>query len=251
MTGKKSLMNIEDGYVSVRQLRTQRDSSRKLLGLGLLGKQRTFREKLITFFLLACCIFTILITLGIIIVLFSEAINFFARPEVNLWKFLTGTTWRPLAVNPTPDDFGIRPLLRGTIMIAVISAVIALPVGLGSAVYLSEYASEKTRKALKPILEVLAGIPTVVFGYFAISFITPLLRQLLQDGLGIEVSFFNALSASVVVGIMIIPMVASISEDAMRAVPRSLREGAYALGATKFEVATRVVIPAALSGIIA
>jgi len=135
-------------------------------------------------------------------------------------------------------------------MIAVIAGAIAMPLGLGSAIYLSEYASDKVRNILKPSLELLAGIPTVVYGYFALSFITPFLKNLLEKNFGIEVSFFNAFSAAVVVGIMIIPMVASISEDAMRAVPRSLREGAYALGATRFEVATKVVVPAALSGII-
>jgi phosphate transport system permease protein len=135
-------------------------------------------------------------------------------------------------------------------MIAVIAGGIAMPLGLGSAIYLSEYASDKVRGVLKPSLEILAGIPTVVYGYFALSFITPILKKLLEENFGIEVSFFNAFSAAVVVGIMIIPMIASVSEDAMRAVPRSLREGAYALGATRFEVATKVVVPAALSGII-
>jgi phosphate transport system permease protein len=135
-------------------------------------------------------------------------------------------------------------------MIAVISGSIALPLGLGSAIFLSEYASDRLRSVLKPLLELLAGIPTVVYGYFALSFVTPILKRVLEDQLGIRVSFFNAFSAAFVVGIMIIPIIASISEDAMRAVPRSLREGAYALGATKFEVSTKVVVPAALSGII-
>lgn len=136
-------------------------------------------------------------------------------------------------------------------LIAVISALISVPIGLGSAIYLSEYASEKSRNIFKPMLEILAGIPSVVFGYFALSFVTPLIEIVFEKWLGIEVSFFNALSASIVLGIMIIPTVASISEDAMRAVPRSLREGAYSLGATKFETITQVVVPAALSGIIA
>ena len=135
-------------------------------------------------------------------------------------------------------------------MIAIIAGFIAIPLGLGSAIFLSEYASAKLRNTIKPLLEILAGVPTVVYGYFALSFITPLLKKVVEGVFGIDVSFFNAFSAAFVVGIMIIPMVASISEDAMRAVPRSLREGAYALGATKFEVSTRVVVPAALSGII-
>ncbi len=213
-------------------------------------KARNFREKLIATILFGCGIFSILVTIGIVFSLFSEAIGFFLRPEVNLITFFTGTTWRPLASKVSPDNFGVLPLILGTMMIAVISGAIAIPLGLGSAIFLSEYASDRVRNVLKPLLEILAGIPTVVYGYFALSFVTPILKSVLEDGLGIKVSFFNAFSASFVVGIMIIPIIASISEDAMRAVPRSLREGAYALGATKFEVSTKVVVPAALSGII-
>lgn len=210
-----------------------------------------FYEKIMRVLLFGCGVFSILITIGIIISLFSEAIAFFARPEVNLFTFFTGTTWRPLSSNIVAENFGVRPLIRGTLMVAIMSGAIAIPLGLGSAIYLSEYASDKVRNIIKPLLEILAGIPTVVYGYFALSFITPFLKTVLEDNLGIEVNFFNALSASIVVGVMIIPMVASVSEDAMRAVPRSLREGAYALGATKFEVSTKIVVPAALSGIIA
>jgi phosphate transport system permease protein len=210
-----------------------------------------FNEKVMKVLLFGCGVFSILITIGIIISLFSEAIAFFTRPEVSLITFFTGTTWRPLSSNIVPENFGVRPLIRGTLMIAIMSGAIAIPLGLGSAIYLSEYASDRVRNTIKPLLEILAGIPTVVYGYFALSFITPLLKTVLEENLGIEVNFFNALSASIVVGVMIIPMVASISEDAMRAVPRSLREGAYALGATKFEVSTKIVVPAALSGIIA
>ncbi|MBE0686908.1 MAG: phosphate ABC transporter permease subunit PstC [Anaerolineaceae bacterium] len=213
-------------------------------------KVRNLRERIIAISLFACGIFSILVTVGIIITLFSEAIGFFLRPEVDIFTFFTGTNWRPLASKVSSDNFGVRPLIRGTMMIAGISGAIAIPLGLGSAIFLSEYASDKLRSVLKPLLELLAGIPTVVYGYFALSFVTPLLKNVFEDGLGIKVSFFNAFSAAVVVGIMIIPIVASISEDAMRAVPRSLREGAYALGATKFEVSTKVVVPAALSGII-
>jgi len=230
-------------------IKTQNQS---LLNKSFLNKSRmrNFKEQIVALTLFACGIFSILVTVGIIVTLFSEAIAFFLRPEVDLLTFLTGTNWRPLASNIVPENFGVRPLIRGTLMIAVITGAIAMPLGLGSAIYLSEYASDKVRNILKPSLELLAGIPTVVYGYFALSFITPILKNLLEKNFGIEVSFFNAFSAAVVVGIMIIPMVASISEDAMRAVPRSLREGAYALGATRFEVATKVVVPAALSGII-
>ena len=177
-------------------------------------KVRNFREKLIAMILFGCGIFSILVTIGII--LFSEAIGFFLRPEVNLITFFTGTTWRPLASKVSPDNFGVLPLILGTMMIAVISGAIAIPLGLGSAIFLSEYASDRVRGVLKPLLEILAGIPTVVYGYFALSFITPILKSVLEDGLGIKVSFFNAFSASVVVGIMIIPIITSISEDAMR-----------------------------------
>ncbi|PKN87998.1 MAG: phosphate ABC transporter permease subunit PstC [Chloroflexi bacterium HGW-Chloroflexi-8] len=214
------------------------------------GEVSGIKEKLIAISLFVCGILSIFITIGIIFALFSEAISFFMRPEVNLWTFLTGTNWRPLASKVVPENFGVRPLIQGTLLIAVISALIAIPLGLGSAIYLSEYSSSRIRNVVKPLLEILAGVPTVVYGYFALSFITPLIISFFEDTLGVEVRFFNALSAAIVVGIMIIPTVASISEDAMRAVPRSLREGAYALGATKFEVSTKVVVPAALSGII-
>ena len=217
---------------------------------------RKWREGGIGVLLFLCGFLSVLITLAIIVSLFSEAITFFLRPEVDLLKFLTGTTWRPTVTPVKAENFGILPLLNGTVMIAVLSGIIAIPIGLASAMFLSEYAPDKTRRVLKPILELLAGIPTVVYGYFAITAITPLLQSAIAwlnavTGSGIEVGFFNALSASIVVAIMIIPMVASISEDAMRAVPQSLREAAYALGATRFEVAAKVVTPAALSGIIA
>ena len=214
-------------------------------------KSRVLSEKIISGLLFTCGIFSILITICIIISLFSEAIQFFLRPEVSLLKFFTGTTWRPLASKVSPDNFGVLPLIMGTMMIAIIAALISVPLGLGSAIFLSEYASEKLRSVLKPLIEVLAGIPSVVYGYFAISFITPLIQTIFKTWLGIDVSFFNALSAAIVLGIMIIPTVASISEDAIRSVPQSLRAGAYSLGATRFEVVTKVVLPAALSGILA
>lgn len=214
------------------------------------------REKSIRLVLYLCALISILTTVGIILSLFQEAVGFFLRPEVRLLDYLTGTEWKPLAQPAAPRNFGVLPLVNGTLMVAVVSAAIALPLGVGSAIYLSEYASDRLRRILKPMLEVLAGIPSVVYGYFALSLITPAIRALaawLNGMLGtdLQVDFFNGLSASLIMGIMILPLVASLSEDAMRAVPRSLREGAYGLGATKFEVATQVVVPAALSGILA
>lgn len=191
--------------------------------------------------LFLCAALSTLITLGIVAVLLVETLGFFR--EVSLWEFLTGTVWTPLFEDP---DFGILPLLAGSFLVAAGAAVVALPIGLLTAVFLSEYAPSRARAVLKPVLELLAGIPTVVYGYFALTFVTPLLRSLVPG-----TAFYNAASASIVVGLMTIPTVASLSEDAIRAVPRSLREGAFGLGATKFEVSTRVVIPAALSGIIA
>ena len=169
-----------------------------------------------------------------------EALKFFG--EISFWEFISGTRWTPLF---SSKHFGVLALVAGTTLTAVLAMVVALPLGLLSAIYLSEYAPDKVRKPVKPILEVLAGIPTVVYGYFALLFVTPILRQISGD-----ISVFNALSASIVMGIMILPMVSSLSEDAMRSVPRTLREGAYALGSTKLEVSTLVVVPAALSGIV-
>ena len=168
----------------------------------------------------------------------------FNVPEAVKWhRFFTDTKWRTLLV---PRSYGIWPLLVGTTMIALLAMLVAVPLGLMSAIFLSEYAHPRLRAITKPALEVLAGIPTVVYGFFALFFITPIMRSISDD-----VGIFNALSAAIVMGVMIIPMVSSLSEDAMRAVPNALREGAYALGATKLEVATRVVVPAALSGIVA
>jgi phosphate transport system permease protein len=173
--------------------------------------------------------------------LLTETINFFKL--VSIWDFLTGTRWSPIL---KPTSYGVLPLVMGTLLVSAIAMAVALPAGLGAAIFLSEYAPDRVRRLIKPVLEVLAGIPTVVYGYFALTFVTPQLQGLIPDLL-----VFNALSAGLVMGIMIIPMVSSLSEDAMVAVPRSLREAAYALGATRFEVALRVVVPAALSGIIA
>jgi phosphate transport system permease protein len=202
---------------------------------------RRWGERLIALLLFGCGLISVLTTVGIVVVLVTESAGFFR--QVPIAEFLTGTRWSPMY---SEQHFGILPLLNGTLLIAAGSMLIALPVGLTSAIYLSEYASPRVRGVIKPILEVLAGIPTVVYGYFALTFVTPLIRMVFP-GTGI----FNAASGAIVVGIMIIPMVASLSEDALSAVPRSLREAAYGLGATRVEVSTRVVVPAALSGIVA
>jgi|TARA_B100000315_G_scaffold256920_1_gene304165 phosphate transport system permease protein len=199
------------------------------------------KEIIIEKLFLLCALLSILTTFGIILILLTETIGFFQ--EVSLIKFLIGTRWSPLLV---PKSFGILPLINGTLIITVGAALVALPLGLASAIYLSEYSSPNVRKIIKPILEILAGIPTVVYGYFALMFITPIIQDLFPNA-----NIFNAVSASIVVGIMILPMVASLCEDAMRGVPQSLREGAYALGSTPLEVCTKVVVPASLSGVLA
>jgi len=188
-----------------------------------------------------CAIVSVLTTIGILITLVYQAMSFFS--EISLWDFLTGTRWTPIL---KPRAYGVLPLLSGTVMVTVIAALVALPIGLMTAIFLSEYAPERIRKIIKPLLEILAGIPTIVYGYFALTFLTPHLQNIFDD-----LIIFNALSAGIVMGVMIIPMVSSLSEDAMIAVPRNLKEGAYALGATRYEVSTRIVVPAALSGIVA
>ncbi len=190
--------------------------------------------------LLACAVLSVVTTAAIVVVLTTEAASFFQT--VSPTEFLFGTRWAPLL---EPTSYGVLPLVCGTMLIVAGTAVVALPIGLGSAIYLSEYASARSRSIIKPILEILAGIPTVVYGYFALTFLTPAIRNFVQA------EVFNALSASIVVGVMVLPMVASLCDDALRAVPQSLRQGAYALGATRSEVTTRVVVPAALSGILA
>ena len=205
------------------------------------GGRRRIEEGAIHGLLLLCGLISLGTTIGILVILLTETVNFFR--EVPVADFFTDTQWTPLFV---PQHFGILPLVVGTMLVTAGASIIALPVGLATAIFLSEYAPDRLRRVLKPFLEVLAGIPTVVYGYFALSFVTPVLRFFYP---GADV--FNAASASIVMGIMIIPMVSSLSEDAMISVPRSLREGAYALGATRFETATRVVVPAALSGIVA
>ncbi len=202
---------------------------------------RSPKERVVEYALGFCALISVLTTLGIAGVLIFESLNFFA--EVSIVEFLTETRWTPQF---TEKHFGIWPLLSGTLLVTVIAAIVALPIGLMSAIFIAEYAPSRVRKVLKPGLELLAGIPTVVYGYFALTFVTPLLQTFIP-GLNI----YNALSAGIVVGVMIIPMVSSLSEDAIRAVPRSLAEGAYALGATRIEVVLRVMVPGAISGIVA
>jgi phosphate transport system permease protein len=196
-----------------------------------------------------CAVITVLTTISIVVVLFTEAYALFRIPGVSIVEFFTDTAWRPFT-SPESEQFriGIAPLLNSTLLVTGIAIAVAMPLGLGTAIYLSEYASPGVRSTIKPVLEVLAGIPTIVLGYFALTFVTPLLRSFF----GAEnIPIFNAGSAGIVVGIMIVPTIASISEDSMSAVPRALREGAYGLGASRRHVAMRVVFPAALSGIVA
>ncbi len=185
--------------------------------------------------------FSIFTTVGIVYELGKEALLFFREPAVSLWAFLTGTEWQPHI-----ERFGILPLFNSTLITSFIAMLIAIPLGMGVAIYLSEYATPKVRGFLKPILEVLAGIPTIVYGYFALTFMTPMLRAILGRD---TVDIYNMASAGLVMGILILPLIASMTEDALSAVPRSLREAAYGLGGTRLEVALKVVVPAALSGI--
>jgi phosphate transport system permease protein len=205
-------------------------------------KRIRWGEQLVHLVLFIAAAISVLTTVGIVVSLVLPALDFFR--EVSPWDFLTGTQWSPLFLDA---EFGVLPLVVGTLMISFWSSLVAFPLGLGVAIYLSEYAAPRATAFLKPILEILAAIPTVVLGYFALTFVTPLL---VQDLLGVNIQF-NALSAGVVMGVMIMPTIASISEDSMSAVPQGLREGAFGMGATKRQVATRVVFPAAISGIVA
>ncbi|QEF99306.1 Phosphate transport system permease protein PstC [Stieleria maiorica] len=206
-----------------------------------------FSERLIVISLALCALATVLITVGIIYMLITESTGFFRSEAVTMSGFLTDTEWTALQSKELEQaKFGILPLLSGTFRVTLIAMLIALPLGLVTAIYLSEFASARIRSWLKPTLEIIAGVPTVVLGYFAILVISPSL-QMISDG---AFSTFNATSAGIAVGILCLPMVCSLSEDAMRAVPRSLREGAYGLGCTPFETSVKVVVPAALSGII-
>ena len=212
-------------------------------GASALGVRRRRRgEELIRVLLFLAAAISVLTTILIVVALLKESIPFFQ--DVGS-AFFTDGEWSPLFNDP---EFGVRPLLIGTFLITGIGILVAIPLGLGSAIYLSEYATPRVRRLVKPILEVLVGVPTIVFGYFALTFITP---TLLQDIFHLDVQVFNALAAGLIMGFMIVPTIASISEDSMSAVPQGLREGAYGMGATKRQVATRVVFPAAISGIVA
>jgi phosphate transport system permease protein len=204
------------------------------------NRRRDIQEGIIKGVLLTAAAIGVLTTFGIILALAADTVRFFG--QVSIVDFLTDTQWTPLF---SDQHFGIWPLISATALTSFIALLIAVPLGLLSAVYLSEFASARVRDILKPVLEVLAGIPTVVYGFFALTFVTPFLQDI-----G-EFSTFNSMSAGLVMGIMILPLVASLSEDAMSAVPNALREGAYGLGATRYEVATKVIFPAALSGIVA
>lgn len=219
------------------------DKTSDVSSLFLLPKQkkRELREKVFEIIFFLCAALSILTTVGIIGTLVFQSIPFFQ--EISILEFLGGTRWSPIL---KPQDFGVLPLLMGTILVSVIALGFAVPIGLLIAIFLSEYAPPKLRSILKPILEILAGIPTVVYGYFALTFVTPQLQSLIPN-----LMIFNALSAGLVMGLMITPMICSLSEDAMMAVPQSLRNAALALGARKMEVSTKIVVPAASSGIIA
>ena len=204
-------------------------------------KSGIIQGRLVALILSGCALLSVLTTIPIVLSLVSQAFSFFA--EISFLEFITGTHWSPIL---KPRSYGVLPLVVDTLLIALLAAIVAVPIGLATAIFLSEYAHDKVRRVIKPILEVLAGIPTVVYGYFALTFVTPQLQELIYD-----LKIFNALSAGIIMGLMIIPMVSSLSEDAMIAVPRSLKNAAYALGATRMEVSLKVVVPAALSGIVA
>jgi len=216
------------------------EGNRKVLDLR---KRTKLHERIIQGLLFICGAISIFTTIGIVVYLGEEALRFFTLPEVTLLEFFTGTVWQPQI-----DEFGILPLLTATLMTTMIAMLVAIPSGMFVAIYLSEYASPKVRSTIKPTLEILAGIPTVVLGYFALTWVTPLLRGVFGEN---TVQIYNTASAGLVMGILILPLISSMVEDALSAVPNSLREGAYGLGATKFEVATQIVVPAALSGITA
>jgi phosphate transport system permease protein len=209
--------------------------------LSLRYRLRHLRERAVELLLFLAAFSSVAITLGIVGVLVYESLAFFSH--VTLWEFLTDTQWTPLF-----DDahYGILPLMAGTLVTTAIALVVAIPIGTITAIYLSEYATHRMREIIKPVLELLSAVPTVVYGYFALLFVTPLLQKLVPDLPG-----FNMLSAGLVIGVMIIPYVSSLSEDAIRAVPMHLREGSYAMGATRLQTALRVVVPGAISGIAA
>jgi phosphate transport system permease protein len=205
------------------------------------SKKKRPGEAVIKSLLFISSALSILITIGIVFILVEESILFFGNPEVDIFEFLFGTEWKPMI-----GEFGILPLVSSTLMTSTIAMLVATPLGLFVAIYLSEYASERVRGVLKPVLEILAGIPTVVYGYFALTFMTPLLRSIFGADV---VQIYNTASAGIVMGILILPLVASMTEDALSAVPASLRQASYGLGATKMETSLNIVVPAAFSGI--
>jgi phosphate transport system permease protein len=208
-----------------------------------LRRQPRFFERSVELSLFVCGAISIFTTLALVIILVEESIKFFAQPAVGFYEFFLTTTWQPKIA-----EFGIWALFNSTLLTTAIGMLVALPLGLAAAIYLSEYASARARETLKPILEVLAGVPTVVFGYFALGFITPIIRGIFGEA---NVEIYNMASAGLVIGILIIPLVASLSEDALSAVPRALREASYGLGATKLETSMQVVLPSAFSGVAA
>ncbi|TSJ68036.1 phosphate ABC transporter permease subunit PstC [Allobacillus sp. SKP2-8] len=225
-------MSVSSANLSTKQLINEKKSATSM---------KNVFEKIVPVILFLFAAVSVLTTIAILYTLITEAVQFFQR--VSFTEFFTSTDLKPLSQNPS---FGLLPLLSGTLLSTMIAMIVAGPIGLMAAIYLSEYASERLRRLLKPMLELLAGIPTIVYGFFAFTFVTPLLRSIWP-----EIELTNILSPGIVMGIMIIPMVASLSEDAMTSVPNTMREGAYALGATKLETAIKVVIPAAISGITA
>ncbi len=211
-----------------------------------LTRERTPRrsgEQVIKGLLLFAALLSVLTTTGIVIALLRETIDFFG--EVNIFDYLFGTKWTPLA-GGDQQSFGVLELVHNTLYLTALGLLVAIPLGLGSALYLAEYASPRFRRIVKPVLEVLAGVPTIVFGYFALSFVTPLLKDI-----GIDLGTFNALGAGIVLGILVLPTIATVADDALTSVPGSLREGAFGLGASKVQVSLRVIFPAALSGVVA
>ena len=206
--------------------------------------RRSVGEAAIKVALLAAALISILTTTGIVVSLIEETVQFFG--DVGVGEYLFGTEWAPLAGGES-QSFGVLPLIFDTLYLTCIGLLVAIPFGIGSAIYLAEYASIRVRRILKPVLEVLSGVPTIVFGYFALTFVTPVVLK----GLGLEVGSFNALSAGLVLGVLVLPTIATVADDALVAVPGSLREGAFGLGASRMQVSVRVVLPAALSGVVA
>ncbi len=233
---------MKNQMARTRDLTFAREEAAPLLRSDL-AKRPRLGETIIQVFLFLCGAVSILTTLGIVYELGKEAWLFFGSPDVSLLEFFGSTKWQP-----SIGQFGIWPLLTATLVTSFFAMLIALPLGLAAAIYLSEYASARMRSILKPALEVLAGIPTVVYGYFALTFVTPLLRGFIGTN---NMEIYNTLSAGLVMGVMILPIISSMSEDALSAVPRSLRDAAYGLGATRLETAVQIVLPAALSGVIA